>query len=199
MPRWRTSRIASGSEVFGVIVITGACMTSSTSIVRLLTPSGRSVSTAPASRRLRPLGTIERDSHRGLAKHLLGDAADERAADAAPSARRHRDEVGVPGLGLLQDLLDRVAVSNPELERDILEPDRGRVQVIDGFGFEPRRLLIGVDQDVAVVVRDAFRARGHVQQANGRTGAPRQRADRLDHALRLNRLVEWNQYALRHG
>src|SRR5262250_3203492 len=130
MPRWRTSRIASGSEVFGVIVITAACMTSSTSIVRLLAPVGRSVSIAPASRRLRPLGTIERYGHRGLAKHLFGDAADERAFDVAPSARRHRDEVGVPGFGLLQDLLDWIAVPYPELECHVLEPDRGRVQII---------------------------------------------------------------------
>src|SRR5262249_28770770 len=113
MPRWRTSRIASGNEVFGVIVITAACMTSSTSIVPLLTLAGRSVSAAPASHR--PLGAVQRHGHGGLSEHLLGDAADEGASDAAASPRRHRDQVGVPGLGLLQDLLDRVAISHPEL------------------------------------------------------------------------------------
>src|SRR5206468_7573699 len=108
MPRCRTSRIASGNDVFGVIVITAACMTSSTSIVLLLILLERSVSALLVSRR--PLRTVERDGHRRLPEHVLGNASDERAPDAIPSSRRHRDEVGVPRLGFFQDLLDRVAV-----------------------------------------------------------------------------------------
>src|SRR4029077_6429255 len=103
IPRLRTSRIAHGSDVFGVIVITAACITSSTSISLLLSERSAHGSSCPTL----SLRAVERDGHGRLSEYLLGHASEDDSPDAAPAARRHRDEVGVPGLGLVQDLLDR--------------------------------------------------------------------------------------------
>src|SRR4030095_5039187 len=150
MPRCWTRRSAAGSDCFGVIVITAARITCSTSVVVLLASARSRGSGAPL-----PLGPIERHGHGRLSEDRLGDTSEQGAPDAASSPGRHRDQVGVPGFGLVQDLLARVAVSHGALERDSLEAYRGRVQIVQPLGFEARRLLIGVHEDAGAVAQEA--------------------------------------------
>ena len=54
-----------------------------------------------------PLAIAEASAWSGPGWVLLGDAAHEQARDALATVRRHHDEVGLPGLRLLQDLVRR--------------------------------------------------------------------------------------------
>src|SRR5262245_6802913 len=141
---------------------------------------------------------MERNRHRRLPEHLLGDASHQRALDAAAPARGQGDEVGAPDFGLFEDLLHGVAEPDAAFHRDAFEPDRCRVQKVQRLGLKALPFLVGVSKHPAVVVHDRVRERRHVQQAHRRAGIARQHADGPHHALGVNCLVKWHQNPLGH-
>src|SRR5260370_16475959 len=83
-----------------------------------------------------------------------------------------RDEVGLEGLRLDQDLLDRIAEANHAVDGNAGQVMLDAVQVIERLGRQPLHLLIRIRDRASINTPPSLRTRGHTNDTDRRPTLP---------------------------